>query len=79
MYVNIAVLKETHPHERRVALVPSVVGKANQAGRAAHAVGRGRSRQPRRCVIQGCLFHGRSPRLVKDADVVLAVQPPAWT
>ena len=24
MYVNVAVLKETAPHERRVALVPSV-------------------------------------------------------
>jgi alanine dehydrogenase len=24
MYVNIAVLKETQPHERRVALVPDV-------------------------------------------------------
>jgi H+-translocating NAD(P) transhydrogenase subunit alpha len=24
MFVNIAVLKETEPHERRVALVPSI-------------------------------------------------------
>jgi hypothetical protein len=24
MYVNVAVLKETQPHERRLALVPSV-------------------------------------------------------
>jgi H+-translocating NAD(P) transhydrogenase subunit alpha len=27
MYVNVAVLKETQPHQRRVALVPSVVPK----------------------------------------------------
>src|SRR5579863_976174 len=27
MYVNVAVLKETHPHERRVALMPSVADK----------------------------------------------------
>ena len=27
MPVNIAVLKETKPHERRVALVPSVAAK----------------------------------------------------
>ena len=32
MYVNIAVLKETQPHEKRVALVPSVVSKMNKLG-----------------------------------------------
>ncbi|MET3120350.1 hypothetical protein AAKU64_004602 [Undibacterium sp. GrIS 1.8] len=26
MYVNVAVLKETQVHERRVALIPSVAG-----------------------------------------------------
>jgi hypothetical protein len=26
MYVNVAVLNETHPHERHVAPVPTVVG-----------------------------------------------------
>ena len=79
MYVNVAVLKETHPHERRVALVPSVVAKLDQARRqTAHAVGRGRCHQPGRCRIQGCRVHRPiAHALVGDADVVLAVQPPA--
>jgi alanine dehydrogenase len=28
MYINISILKETAPHERRVALVPAVVAQA---------------------------------------------------
>ena len=36
MYVNIAVLKETQPHERRVALVPSVVAKLTKLGGRLH-------------------------------------------
>jgi NAD(P) transhydrogenase subunit alpha len=36
MYVNVAVLKETRPHERRVALVPSVVGKLVKLGAKLH-------------------------------------------
>ena len=32
MYVNVAILKETHPHERRVALMPSVVDKLTKLG-----------------------------------------------
>jgi alanine dehydrogenase len=31
MYINIAVLKETQPHERRIALVPSVAETRNSA------------------------------------------------
>ena len=55
MYVNVAVLKETQPHERRVALVPSVVAKADQAGRqAAHAV-----RRRRRIQLAGRRLSGR--------------------
>ena len=34
MYVNVAVLKETHPHERRVALVPSVAAKLSSWARS---------------------------------------------
>ena len=36
MYVNVAVLKETQPHERRVALVPSVVAKLIKLGAKLH-------------------------------------------
>jgi len=36
MYVNVAILKETQPHERRVALVPSVVQKLIKLGARLH-------------------------------------------
>ena len=36
MYVNVAVLKETQPHERRVALTPSVVPKLIKLGGRLH-------------------------------------------
>ncbi len=36
MYLNIAVLKETQPHERRVALVPSVVPRLIKLGARLH-------------------------------------------
>ncbi len=78
MYVNVAVLKETQPHERRVALVPSVVAQADQAGRqAAHAVGRRRRHQAGDAAFKDVAFIDDRKALVADADVVLAVQPPA--
>ena len=36
MCVNVAVLKETHPHGRRVALAPSVIGKLVKPGAKLH-------------------------------------------
>jgi hypothetical protein len=33
MYVKVAILKETQPHERRVALVPSVAPSGDLKGR----------------------------------------------
>jgi H+-translocating NAD(P) transhydrogenase subunit alpha len=36
MYVNVAVLKGTQPHERRVALVPSVTAKLIKLGAKLH-------------------------------------------
>ena len=36
MYVNVAVLRETQPHERRVALVPSVIPKLIKLGAKLH-------------------------------------------
>ena len=79
MYVNVAVLKETHPHERRVALVPSVVGKLIKLGaKTAHAIGRGRCRQARPTPhSRMSSFIADRQALVGEADVVLAVQPPA--
>jgi H+-translocating NAD(P) transhydrogenase subunit alpha len=78
MYVNVAVLKETHPHERRVALVPSVVGKLTKLGAKLHMQpGAGDAA----CIVDAAFkdvsFTADRQALVSEANVVLAVQPPA--
>ncbi|MDR3461111.1 MAG: NAD(P) transhydrogenase subunit alpha [Beijerinckiaceae bacterium] len=78
MYVNVAVLRETHPHERRVALTPSVVPKMIKLGAKLHmqtgaADGIGLSE----AAFTDVVFIADRKVLVADADVVLAVQPPA--
>ena len=78
MYVNIAVLKETHQHERRVALVPSVVGKLTKLGAKLHMQsGAGNASKLVDAAFQDVSFAADRHALVRDADVVLAVQPPA--
>src|SRR5580692_7090047 len=78
MFVNVAVLKETHPHERRVALVPSVVGKLTKLGAKLHMQsGAGDSASIVDASFKDVSFMSDRHALVKDADVVLAVQPPA--
>ena len=58
MYVNVAVLKETQPHERRVALAPSVAPKLIKLGaKIAHADRRGGCHQAGRRGVQGCRLH----------------------
>lgn len=32
MYINVAILKETHPHERRVAVTPSIAPQLIESG-----------------------------------------------
>ena len=60
MYVNVAVLKETQPHERRVALVPSVVAKLIKLGAKLHMQsGAGDADQARRRRVQGRRLHRR--------------------
>ena len=55
MYVNVAILKETQPHERRVALVPSVAAKLVKLGAKLHMQsGAGDASQSGRCGLQGC-------------------------
>ncbi len=78
MYVNVAVLKETRPHERRVALVPSVVGKLVKLGAKLHMQsGAGDAVSLTDAAFKDVAFIDDRRRLVGDADVVLAVQPPA--
>jgi NAD(P) transhydrogenase subunit alpha len=78
MYVNVAVLKETHPHERRVALVPSVVGKLVKLGAKVHMQsGAGDAACIVDAIFENVSFTADRQALVSEADVVLAVQPPA--
>ena len=78
MYVNVAVLKETQPHERRVALVPSVVPKLIKLGAKLHMqTGAGDAIKLADAAFKDVAFIADRKALVADADVVLAVQPPA--
>jgi len=78
MYINVAVLKETHPHERRVALVPSVVAKLVKLGAKLHMQsGAGDAVSLVDAAFKDVSFMADRHALVGDADVVLAVQPPA--
>jgi NAD(P) transhydrogenase subunit alpha len=78
MYVNVAVLTETKVHERRLALVPSVVPKLIKLGARLHMqIGAGASLHLDDAAFQDVAFMADRAALVKDADVVLAVQPPA--
>ena len=78
MYVNVAVLKETQPHERRVALVPSVAAKLIKLGAKLHMQsGAGDAIKLTDAAFKDVAFMDDRKVLVSDADVVLAVQPPA--
>ena len=78
MYVNVAVLKETQPHERRVAMVPSVVPKLTKLGAKLHMqTGAGCAVKLTDAAFKDVTFIADRKELVADADVVLAVQPPA--
>jgi len=78
MYVNVAILKETQPHERRVALVPSVAPKLIKLGAKLHMqTGAGAAIKLADAAFKDVEFIADRKELVADADVVLAVQPPA--
>jgi NAD(P) transhydrogenase subunit alpha len=78
MFVNVAVLKETQAHERRVALVPAVAPKLIRLGAKLHLQsGAGDAVAIPDAAYQGVAFIDDRKELVSDADVVLCVQPPA--
>lgn len=78
MYVNVAVLTETRPHERRMALVPAVVPKLLKLGARLHMQpGAGETIHMEDSAFPDVAFIADRGELVKDADVVLCVQPPA--
>ena len=78
MYVNVAVLTETRPHERRLALVPAVVPKLLKLGARLHMQpGAGAALHFVDSAWSDVAFIADRSDLVRDADVVLCVQPPA--
>ncbi len=78
MYVNIAVLKETRPHERRVALVPSVIAKLTKLGARVHMQsGAAEAIRVPQAAFGDVIFMEDRTAMVADADVVLCVQPPS--
>ena len=78
MYINIAVLKETQPHEKHVALVPSVAAKMIKLGAKLHMQSEASDViRISESAYNGVVFMEDRSALVADADVVLAVQPPA--
>jgi len=78
MYVNVAVLKETQPNERRVALTPSVIPKLIKLGAKLHMQsGAGQAIKLSDAAFTNVAILDDRALMVADADVVLAVQPPA--
>lgn len=78
VYVNVAVVKETKPHERRVALTPSVVPKLIKLGARLHMqAGAADAIRLADSAFADVAIVDDRVAMVADADVVLAVQPPA--
>jgi NAD(P) transhydrogenase subunit alpha len=78
MYVNVAILKETQTHERRVALVPSVIPKLIKLGAKLNMqTGAGEAINLPDAAYPDVKFFADRRELVKDADVVLSVNAPA--
>jgi NAD(P) transhydrogenase subunit alpha len=78
MSVKIAVLKETRPHERRVAMVPAVADKLIKLGAEIRIQsGAGDAVKLPDSAFKTSSFVADPIDLVRDADIVVAVQPPA--
>jgi H+-translocating NAD(P) transhydrogenase subunit alpha len=77
MPVKIAVLKETRPHERRVAMVPAVAEKLAKLGAQIHLQsGAGLAVKLADAAYKNVQLHSDPIEMVRDADIVLSVQPP---
>jgi H+-translocating NAD(P) transhydrogenase subunit alpha len=77
MSVKVAVLKETRPHERRVALVPSVAPRLIKLGASlSMQTGAAESIRLPDAAFKDVTFTADRKSLVSQADVVLGVQPP---
>lgn len=77
MPVKIAVLKETRPNEKRVAMVPAVADKLAKLGADIHLqTGAGLAVKLADAAFKNVNFAADPLELVRDADVVVCVQPP---
>lgn len=77
MPVKIAVLKETRTAERRVAMVPAVAEKLAKLGAQIHLQsGAGLAVKLADAAYKNVQLHPDPIEMVRDADIVLAVQPP---
>ena len=78
MTVKIAVLKETRPGERRVALVPVVADKLAKLGaEISMQAGAGVASKLADAAYKNVKMVDEAKALVADADVVVSVQPPS--
>lgn len=77
MPVKIAVLMESRPGEKRVALVPAVAEKLSKLGCSISMLsGAGLGSKLPDSAYHGVEIAGTGQQLLSDADIVLAVQPP---
>jgi NAD(P) transhydrogenase subunit alpha len=77
MPVKIAVLKETRTAERRVAMVPAVADKLAKLGAQIHLQsGAGVAVKLADAAYKNVQLHPDPLEMVRDADIVLSVQPP---
>jgi len=77
MAIKIAVLKETKPGEKRVAVVPTVAAGLERLGASVNLqAGAGRAATFADEAYKDASFYDTASGLVADADIVLAVQPP---
>jgi NAD(P) transhydrogenase subunit alpha len=75
--IQISVLKEARPHEHRIALVPSVATKLVKLGADVHVeAGAGLASKLPDTAFSAVAFTNDRTSLIRNADIVLAVQPP---
>lgn len=78
MPVKIAVLKETRPHERRVAMVPAVADKLAKLGAEIQMQsGAGDAVKLPDSAFRNVTFAANPLQLAAAADIVVSVQPPS--
>jgi NAD(P) transhydrogenase subunit alpha len=77
MPIQVAVLKESRPHEKRVAMVPAVADKLSKLGCDICLLsGAGLNSKLPDSAYTTARFVNTEPELLATANIVLAVQPP---